>query len=127
MDKVVHFEIPAANVSRAQKFYRTVFGWKTLPLPDMDYTMVYTVETDRNRMPKESGAINGGMMKRVPAIKSPVITIDVANVEDAIKKVTRSGGKLVRGKQEVMNMGWTAYVKDSEGNVIGLWQTKKKR
>ncbi|VVB85161.1 Uncharacterised protein [uncultured archaeon] len=28
MEKVVHFEIPADDLERAQKFYRNVFGWK---------------------------------------------------------------------------------------------------
>jgi len=28
MDKVVHFEIPVEELERAQKFYKSVFGWK---------------------------------------------------------------------------------------------------
>jgi len=29
-------------------------------------------------------------------------------------------------KQQVGDMGWTAYIKDTEGNVIGLWQRSGK-
>ena len=120
MDKVMHFEIPADDVDRARKFYKTVFGWKTNPVPDMEYTMIHTVEVDKNQMPKERGAINGGMMKR-GLIKGPVITISVKDIDGAIKKVKKEGGDLVLEKQVVGDMG-LAYVRDSEGNVIGLWQ-----
>ena len=43
MFNVVHFEIPADDVERAQKFYGELFGWKiekfTSPMP-MDYWMI---------------------------------------------------------------------------------------
>jgi uncharacterized protein len=127
MDKVVHFEIPADDMPRAKKFYASVFGWKTEDVPGMEYAMVHTVEVDpKSRMPKEAGAINGGMMKRMGAIKAPVVTIDVADIDKAIEKVTKAGGKLIVPKQAVMEMGWNAYVTDSEGNIIGVWQAKTK-
>ena len=125
MDKVVHFEIPADDVKRAQKFYGSVFGWSMNDVPGMDYTLISTVETDEKRMPKEPGAINGGMMKRMDPIKSPVITISVTNLEDSINKVERSSGKLVVPKMKVGDIGYSAYVRDTEGNIIGLWQDIK--
>ncbi len=125
MDKVVHFEIPADDVERAQKFYKSVFGWNMENFPDMEYIIVRTTEVDENRMPIESGAINGGMMKREEPITSPVITIAVENIDDAMKKVKRMGGEVVREKMEVGDMGLAAYVRDTEGNIIGLWQILK--
>jgi len=44
-------------------------------------------------MPTEAGGINGGMMKRQSPLNSPVITIDVQNMEDAIKMVKKMGVK----------------------------------
>ena len=131
MGKVVHFEIPVDDIGRARKFYSSVFGWETEDVkgmpPGMEYVMLHTTETDKKtRMPKEVGAINGGMMKRMPAVKSPVVTIDVDDIDKAIENVTKSGGKLLMEKQKVMEMGWNAYVKDTEGNVIGVWQAIKK-
>ncbi|MDE1860470.1 MAG: VOC family protein [Candidatus Micrarchaeota archaeon] len=127
MDKVVHFEIPAEDLPRAKKFYSSVFGWKTEDVPDIEYTMVHTVAVDKEtRMPKEPGAINGGMMKRMPAIKSPVITINVDDIDKAMQKVVKAGGKVIVEKQKVMDMGWNAYVQDTEGNIIGVWQSTRK-
>ena len=100
MDKVVHFEIPVDNLERAKKFYKTAFDWALTPMPQMEYTLLNTVEVDEKNMPKETGAINGGMMKRGEAIKNVVITISVENMDAAIKKVQSLGGKIVQGKMK---------------------------
>ena len=122
MDKIVHFEIPADNLARAKKFYSTVFGWKMNEMPEMDYVTVQTVELDENGMPKEPGAINGGMLKREDPVKSPVVTISVKSIDEAAKTIEKNGGKIIRPKMPVGDMGFAAYFKDTEGNAIGLWQ-----
>ena len=85
--------------------------------------MLITTELDSNRMPKNPGAINGGMGKRDGPLKSTVVTINVKDIDQALKTVETKGGKTVQKKQPVGDMGFTAYFKDSEGNVVGLWQT----
>jgi predicted enzyme related to lactoylglutathione lyase len=127
LDKVVHFEIPVDNLERAQKFYKTAFNWMINPVPQMNYTILGTTEVDEMNMPKEPGAINGGMMQRSDSIKCPILTIAVENIDEAIKKVESLGGKIVQGKMEVPNMGISAYFQDTEGNVLGLWQVMMKR
>ena len=126
MGKVVHFEIPADDLSRAKKFYGTVFGWRADEVPEMEYVMIGTTESDENGMPKEPGAINGGMLKRQDPVRHPVVTIDVENMDDALAKVKMNGGQIVREKLPVGEMGFAAYFKDPEGNVIGLWQNSGK-
>src|SRR6266571_316331 len=126
MDKVVHFEIPADDPARAKKFYSSVFGWKVQDVPNLDFTMVYTVATDeRAQMPKEAGAINGVIMRRAPEHPTPQITIGVADIDKAVKDVVKAGGKIVMEKYKLMNMGWSVKFKDPEGNVVGLWQALK--
>ena len=122
MDKVVHFEIPVDDLERAQKFYKYVFGWKMDSMPGMEYIMIGTTPVDEKGMPKEIGAINGGMMKRLRPVAAPLITISVENIDDAMKNVKKMGGEMVRGKIQVGDMGYAAYFKDTEGNIIGLWE-----
>ncbi|VVB87412.1 Glyoxalase/Bleomycin resistance protein/Dioxygenase superfamily protein [uncultured archaeon] len=122
MDKVVHFEIPADDLERAKKFYESIFGWKMDTMEGMEYILIGTTPVDENGMPKEPGAINGGMMKRQRPLTSPIITINVENIDDALKNVKKMGGEVVRGKMPVADMGYAAYFKDTEGNIIGLWQ-----
>jgi hypothetical protein len=119
---VVHFEVPAKDMKRAQKFYSDVFGWQINEIPEDNYTMVGTTPSDENGMPKEPGSINGGIGKKTGPLQNPVITIQVDSIEEALKTVQAHGGKLERKKMAVGNMGWAAYFKDTEGNVMGRYQ-----
>jgi hypothetical protein len=125
--QVVHFEIPADDIERARSFYREAFGWRIDPVPDMEYTMVGTTPSGPDGMPSDPGAINGGMMARNGAVTSPVITVNVDDLDAALARLEKLGGKTVTGRQPVADMGFTAYFQDTEGNVVGLWQSAKPR
>lgn len=129
MNKIVHFEIPVDDIERAKDFY-SIFGWQMekYPMPDgSEYIGIRTVEVDETtHMPKEAGAINGGMMKRSDVVKAPVLAVMVDSVDEALKKVEVAGGKMVMPKVEIGGMGYYAYVSDTEGNVVGLWENIKK-
>jgi predicted enzyme related to lactoylglutathione lyase len=122
-DKVVHFEFPAENLERAQNFHRNAFDWSINTVPGMGYTLVQTTPSGKDGSPTEPGAINGGMLARQAPIKDPVITIEVASIDVSLKQIEKLGGRVVRDKQPVGEMGFAAYFSDSEGNVLGLWQT----
>jgi uncharacterized protein len=120
--RVVHFEIPYDDQERASSFYRDIFGWKLQSMPEMSYTMVSTGPTSDQGMPAEPGFIGGGMMSREDPISSPVITIEVDDVDGALTQIEQNGGKTVRPKMAVGDMGFAAYFTDCEGNLLGLWQ-----
>src|SRR5262245_8267605 len=122
MDKVVHFEVPFDDGERATTFYREAFGWDLNSMPQFQYTMVRTTETDEQGRPLESGAINGGMLHRQGPITAPIITIGVDDLDAALAKIEKLGGKVAIGRQPVGGMGFSAYVYDTEQNLIGLWQ-----
>ncbi len=125
--KVVHFEIPADNVERAKSFYQKAFDWQINQYPGMEYHMVGTTPVDqKTQVPTEPGAINGGMTKRNNEVKNTVITIDVQDIDSSLKSIEKLGGKTVQKKQPVGDMGFTAYFKDTEGNIVGLWQSARR-
>jgi predicted enzyme related to lactoylglutathione lyase len=122
MGGVVHFEIPADDQERARKFYQEALGWRIDPVPGMDYNMVVTTAMDETGRPTEPGAINGGMMAREADLKNPVITVDVEDIDATLQTVASLGGAVVKPKETIPGMGSFAYFKDSEGNVMGLWE-----
>jgi predicted enzyme related to lactoylglutathione lyase len=130
MNKVVHFEIPADDVDRAKKFYSETFGWQLSDWPMDDgttYIGATTTETDpTTHVPKEAGSINGGIVKRNEYAKTPQVTINVPSIDEFVGKIRKNGGKLVKDKTDVGGMGFYAYVNDSEGNLVGLWEDAKK-
>jgi uncharacterized protein len=122
MDKVVHFEIPFENKQRAMKFYSETFGWQLTEMPQMNYVIASTVEVDDKHMPKESGAINGGLFERPKEAPNPTVYVGVESVDSSVKKVEAAGGKVVTAKTPIPGMGAYARVADTEGNVIGLFE-----
>jgi predicted enzyme related to lactoylglutathione lyase len=122
MDKVVHFEIPFEDKQRAMKFYSETFGWQMTDMPQMNYVVASTVETDDKQMPREPGAINGGLFQRPKEAPNPAIYVGVTSVDTSIKKVEAAGGKVVTPKTPIPGMGAYARVADTEGNVIGLFE-----
>ncbi len=124
MDKVVHFEVTADDLERAKKFYENVFNWKIekTPMPVMEYLIVHTTEVDEKMMPKTVGAINGGIMKKGFGATSPVVVINVNDINKAIEKVKKAGGKISIDTQKVGDMGLYSRFIDTEGNVLGIWQ-----
>jgi predicted enzyme related to lactoylglutathione lyase len=123
MGGVVHFEIPADDQERARNFYSQTLGWRIDPVPDLNYNIVVTTPMDEaTGQPLEAGAINGGLMAREGELTTPVITVDVADIDAALGKIEENGGTVVKPKDSVPGMGFYAYFKDTEGNILGLWE-----
>ena len=122
--RVVHFEIPFDDAERARSFYSEAFGWTINEMPEMRYAIVQTGPTDADGFPAEVGYIGGGMLKRESPTDRPVITIDVEDIDAALARIEELGGMTVLGRQDVGAMGWAAYFKDVEGNLMGLWQAR---
>ena len=128
MNGVVHFEVPAKDVKRAKGFYSQVFGWRTndTQMPSGDsYTSLITTEMDDNMRPKVPGAINGGMMKLREPFTGPIVTIQVDNITSALAAVEKNGGKAVVKRTEMGQYGAYGYFKDTEGNLMGLFEAPK--
>ncbi|QHK20016.1 VOC family protein [Pseudarthrobacter psychrotolerans] len=124
MAGVVHFEIPADDNQRANTFYQSAFGWTLTPMQEMDYTIAITTPSDEQTgMPSAPGAINGALFPRTENLKTPIITIDVEDVDAALGQIESAGGSVAQAKDAVPGMGYYAYFKDTEGNIMGLWQT----
>ena len=122
--RVVHFEVPFSDGERARNFYQQAFGWQLNEIPEMRYTTVSTGPVAENGMPAEPGFIGGGMFERGTASpQGPVITIDVESIDDALATIRSLGGEAVGEKMQVGEMGFAAYFTDTEGNVMGLWES----
>jgi predicted enzyme related to lactoylglutathione lyase len=126
MDSVVHFEIPAKDVKRASAFYSKAFGWNITQFPNFEYWSLVTTASDKDGTPTSPGSINGGMGKKgVMAPKDVTVTISVPDIDAALATVKKLGGKMSGKKMPVGDMGFSAYFEDTEGNIIGLFQSKQ--
>ncbi|WP_110180921.1 VOC family protein [Nocardioides solisilvae] len=120
--RVVHFEVPYDDHDRATAFYREIFGWDVSRWDDFEYDMVST-GPQGEQGPTEPGYIGGGMFRRDGELNAPVVTMGVDDIDATLAQVEAAGGSTVSGKEPVGEMGWSAYFRDCEGNLMGLWQS----
>ena len=124
--RVVHFEVPFEDQARASDFYAEAFGWQLQAIPEMSYVMVTTgPTTPMGGGPEEPGFVNGGMLARSAEVTGPVVVIEVDDLDAALAEVERLGGRVVEGKVAVGDMGWSGYFRDTESNLMGLWQSAR--
>jgi len=121
MPRVMHFEIHAEDVARALAFYKAAFGWT--PVQEMPGLGYYLISTG------EGAGIDGAIMKRMgapPSDGQPVncytCIIGVDDIDAAGAAAVAAGATVAMPKMQVGEHGWSAYYKDTEGNIFGLWQ-----
>ena len=125
MDKVEHFEIPADDTERALNFYQRVFDWELNPVPGVEeYIRLLTIRVDEKAVAKKPFEVNGAIGKRNENFTGPLVTISVGDMDSTLKKITREGGSVLVDKTEFGKRGYTALFRDTEGNVMGLWQLR---
>ncbi len=58
----------------------------------MGYSLAMTTPMDDHGRPAVPGSINGGLFKREGELSSSVVTVDVDDIDAALKKITALGG-----------------------------------
>ncbi len=130
MSRAVRFEIHASNPELSIAFYRKLFGWSFNKWQAGAYWAISTG-------PDEQPGINGGLLQRggpSPDADSPVnafvVTVDVDDLDAALTRAQEGAGSdgASRGvvcmpKTAIPGIGWLAYIRDPDGNVLGMMQT----
>lgn len=118
-NRVVHFEIPCDHPEKVLEFFKSVFGWSFQKFGEEQYWVAFT--GDQN-----SPGINGGLMKKKDPRQPVVNTIGVENIEEYVKKIESAGGEIVVPKMEIPGIGYSAYFKDPDGNIHGIFEALRK-
>jgi uncharacterized protein len=132
MNPVTWFSIPAEDTERANEFYHKAFGWKVLPLTQeqnhlYDFNVALTSDSDKEFNPKQSGRVNGCIVKKAIGIDTPVVLIEVDDLEEAAQRVEAAGGTVVSDVIPMQSLnGAFMLVKDAEGNILELFKTNPK-
>jgi|SRR5579883_458497 predicted enzyme related to lactoylglutathione lyase len=113
--KMVHFELPAADVERAKRFWSGVGGWAfgDSAMPGMEYFMVRTDDDQGGAVYAATDETDAGSGVRV--------YFDTDDIDATIAKVRELGGT-ARDKQPIPSIGWFTHCTDSEGNAFSLFQ-----
>jgi len=125
---IIHFEIYVDDIDRAKAFYEKVLGWAFSHIEEYDYWLVYPSGTVSNG-PAQQG-VNGGMLLRPgpkpsdnkAAPNAFVCTVNTDDIDETLALVEKHGGRIDMPADTVSGIGRLAYVRDTEGNLVGLLQ-----
>jgi predicted enzyme related to lactoylglutathione lyase len=122
MPRVVHFEIQGTDPESLNRFYSELFGWKFARWGEAPYWLVETG-------PQGQPGINGGLLQRRgppplegQSVNAFVCTVAVSSVDDYFARALALGASVALPKMSIPAVGWLAYVKDPDGNILGLMQ-----
>lgn len=118
---LVHFEIPVNDPAKLSRFYEELFSWKFTKMPDPSGNMDYWLISHKDAGENET---MGGLYKRTMGEMGFVNYFGVANLEQSLAKAASLGATVVRGKQEIPNIGWFAILQDPDNNTFALFQGK---
>ena len=113
---VVRFEIMGGSGSQLEEFYRELFGWKI----DSDNPMKYGIVDTGSPQ-----GINGGVGASQDAGRRVSVYIQVENLDAALAKAEKLGGKTILPPSQVPGGPKLAMLADPAGNVTGLLLGKR--
>jgi predicted enzyme related to lactoylglutathione lyase len=114
LSKVLRFEFQVPNPEEAIEFYTNCFGWKFEKMPGShDY---WFIKTSKSNQPR----IDGGLIKSPDGATRTTNSIEVASVDEYLKKVAENEGKIVVPKTPIKGMGYFAYCSDNQGLIFGV-------
>ena len=118
---VVWADIPVLDLERARRFYAHLLG------TPVDY-MPGTTEIALLKSPGESSLMDVSADLAVgPTTPStthgPTVYVgSQSDIDGMLARAVEAGGKILTEKAFMVNVGWLAYIEDSEGNRIGIHQ-----
>lgn len=115
---ITWFEIPVADLDRAQRFYETVLG-RALRREDFggEPLAVFPYE-----QPAPGGCLQPGAHASAAAGSGIRIYLDCGPSIDAVLgRIEAAGGRVTVPKTELpKGLGFIAHLRDTEGNEVGL-------
>ena len=112
---IAHFQVPAADVERARRFYERVFAWRFEAWGPPDFYLIQTGET---------GAINGSLTRRNEPVSGGggrigfECTIAVDDLAKTKAAIVANGGKILLDDHEIVGVGRLIRFADTEGNSV---------
>ncbi|MEM7080611.1 MAG: VOC family protein [Pseudomonadota bacterium] len=116
---VSYFEIPVADLNRAQQFYETVFAIELEPAVVDGYEMALFPVVESG--PGASGALAKGDVYK-PGKRGPVLYFTAVSIDTVLTRLARLDGLVLFAKKRVEGQGFVAEIEDNEGNRIGLFE-----
>jgi uncharacterized protein len=119
-NNLVFFAIHADDLSKAQRFYEKVFGWKFEQWGSPGFFLISTGD-------KRDPGIQGALQKRYEIVPGQRVTgyectIGVEDIDATEAAVVANGGKVILPKCEIRTVGYLIKIQDADGNIVCVKQ-----
>ncbi len=116
------FEISVSDISRAKKFYETIFDIQLLEQEMMGMKMAFF---PGDMTGKVSGSLVEGPMHKPSADGAKIYLNGNPDLQNALAKIEGAGGKVLMPKTKITDeIGYMAFFADTEGNTVALHSNK---
>jgi predicted enzyme related to lactoylglutathione lyase len=114
------FEIPAVDITRAKKFYESIFSIQMQDMGEMMGMKMAGFPAEMGNGKASGGLVQGPMHK--PSADGAVIYLNAnPSIQTVIDRVEKAGGKMLMPKTQISpEIGYMAFFVDSEGNRMAL-------
>ena len=117
---VAWFEIYVADMDRARAFYTAVFGRELNRLDETgDELEMYAFPWSEDGGGAPGALVHHPLM--APGQGGTLVYFACRDVSEEAERAAQNGGTIHRPKMSIGKHGFIALVRDSEGNVIGLY------
>lgn len=111
------FDLYVADLTRARKFYETVFNLKLTDLPpEWGKQSLFPFNP-------ESSNISGALVEKADFAPGNNNTVIYFETEDCVaeeQRIEKAGGKVLQPKMHIGEFGYISIFIDTEGNTVGL-------
>lgn len=112
------FEIPVTDLDRAATFYGTVLD-STFERMDLGGASAV--------FPADEDGVGGALILQddnAPSATGPLVYIEAhSGIDAALARVEGAGGEVLLPKTDAGGYGFYAYIKDTEGNRVALFES----
>ncbi len=116
---LAHFAIEADDVSRARRFYESVFQWEFEPWGPPDFYLI------------RNAGVHGALQQRPEPVpkgrKGFECSIAVDDLEVTMKAIESAGGELIGTRHAIPTVGDLISFLDTEGNEVIIVQYAPER
>ena len=112
------FEIPVTDISRAKKFYETIFeiSMEDMEMSGMKYAMF--------PFDPMKGKVAGGLAQspmHTPSATGSIIYLNAnPDLQKVLDRIEKAGGKVTMPKTSIGENGYMAFFSDTETNTVAL-------
>ncbi len=114
------FEIPAKDITRAKKFYESIFAMNMHDMGEMMGMKMVGFPSEMGNGKATGGLVESQMHK--PSTEGAVVYLNAnPSIQTVIDRIETAGGKVVMPKTQISpEIGCMAFFIDSEGNKVAL-------